>query len=223
MAENRARRAFPAVLFAAAALTLIAVPAASGQEGLYGPAVGEDTLLVRVLRVFPAGGPLEVEVGAARFGPLEYGQVSAYRPVVRDIYRIRAGAREGTLEPGTGTYYTVVVDASAVRVLPDETHRDPARAQLCLYNLSALGPIDLTTADGATRVVAAVPPGGSARAAVNAVPARLAVFAAGSLVAEVGDLGLRRGQSYSVFVLGGGRSGGEGPRVFAAQARVEPE
>ena len=217
MTENRARRTVLAALLASAAL--LAVPPATGQEGLYGPPVGEDTLLVRVLHASPAGGALEVAVGAARFGPLEYGQVSDYRPVVRDIYRIRAGGREGALEPGEGTYYTVVVDSAAVRVLADETHRDPARAQLCLYNLSSLASVELATTDGRTRVVAAVPPGGSARAAVNAVPARLAVFAAGSLVAEVGDLGLRRGQSYSVFVLGGRPDGGA-VRVFAAQALV---
>ncbi len=206
---------------AAVAAFVTAGPGASAQEGttpegLYGPPAGENTLLVRVVRAVPSGGPLVLDVGAVRFGPLEYAQVSPYRPVVRDIYRIRAGTREGILEPGEESYYTIVIGPEGVRVFADLTHRDPARAQLYLYNLSSLPAVGLSTADGRTRIVPPLPPGGSGQAAVNAVAARLGVFAGGALVAEVGDLGMRRGQSYSVFVLGGS----PGPTVLTAQARV---
>ncbi len=210
----------PAVWAALAALALLGPGrAVSAQEGLYGPQVDEDMLLVRVLHASPSQGDLEVRVGEARFGPLGYGQVSAYRPVARDIYLIRAGGWEGALEPGSGTYFTVVVGADAVQVLEDTAHRDAARAQLYLYNLSPLPAVDLATSDGATRILSAVPPGGSAQAAVNPVPVALAVFSGGKRLAEVGDLGLRRGQSYSVFVLGPPGA----PRVFSAQAAVEAE
>lgn len=205
------------VVVSLAALWLAGV--APAQEGLYGPPAGEGTAMVRLLNASPAGGPLEVDLGAVRYGPLEFTQVSPYRPLFPDAYLIRAAGREQMLEPRPGAYYTVVVAPDAIRVLEDPAHRDPARAQLFLYNLTSLPEVDLLTADGKVRVISGVAPGGSAQVAVNPVPVELAVFRDGILLEKVGDLGLQRGQSYSVFVIGKP----SGPAVLSARASVAME
>jgi hypothetical protein len=88
-------------------------------------------------------------------------------------------------------------------VFEDVEHTDPARAQLVLYNLLPRERPELRTEDGRTVVIAAVGPGQAGRVNVNPVPVRLGVFGAAGPLAQLGDPGLRRGASYSVFVFAG--------------------
>ena len=136
-----------------------------------------------------------------------------------DIYLFSAGGMELEIIPVSGRYYTVAVLPDAIVVLEDPAHTDPARAQLFLYNLSSLARVELTTADGKTTVIAGVASRSSGLAVVNAVAARLAVRSGGTQVKAIGDLGLARGSSFSVFVLGGGSS----PAVFTLKAAVQVE
>jgi len=198
---------------------LVAAPICAGTRSVYGPEVPGDAAFVRIVNGVPGSTPLASELGATLFDPLAYAEVSPYRAVTPDIYLFSAAGEEQEIIPLSGRYYTVAVLPGAVVVLEDPAHTDPARAQLFLYNFSSLPSADLATADGKTRVIAAVLPRSSGLAVVNAVAASLAVTSGGARVKLIGDLGLARGSSFSVFVL----DGGSAAVVFTAKARVQVE
>lgn len=202
-----------------ALLILVAVPVFAGTRSVYGPEVPGDAALVRIVNAVPGSSPLQAELGATSFDPLPYAQISPYRTVTPDIYLFSAAGVEQEIIPLSGRYYTVAVLPGAIVVLEDPAHTDPARAQLFLYNFSLLSRIDLATADGKTSVIAGVRSRSSGLAVVNAVAAPLAVMSGGSRVKAIGDLGLARGSSFSVFVLGGEST----TAVFTAKARVQVE
>ncbi len=185
----------------------------AGADTLYGTQAPKDAAFVRVFRAVEGGGALEV--GARSFDP-PAGGVTAYRPVLPDIYLLRAGDQELELIPKVRRYYTLTLTAEGLRVFEDVEHTDPARAQLVLYNLLPREKVELKTADGSTPVIAAVGPGEAGRIDVNPVSVRLGVFRAGGPPLMLGDPGLRRGSSYSVFVF----PGGSGPRVVFAKAEL---
>jgi len=204
---------------ALALVMLLAMPVCAGTRSVYGPEVPGDAAFVRILNAVPGPSPLEPELGATVFDPLAYAEVSPYRAVTPDIYLFSASGEELEIIPMSGRYYTVAVLPGAIVVLEDPAHTDPARVQLFLYNFSSLSRIDLATADGKTSVIAGVRSRSSGLAVVNAVAASLAVMSGGLRVKAIGDLGLARGSSFSVFVLGG-----ESTRVvFTAKARVQVE
>jgi alginate O-acetyltransferase complex protein AlgF len=182
-------------------------------DTLYGAEAPKDAAYVRLVRLSDGSGPLDV--GSKRFDP-PTGGVSPYRPVLPDIYLIRSGGREVELIPKVGRYYTLTLTSEGIRIFEDIEHTDPARAQLVLYNLLPAERVDLRTADGRTSVIAGVGPGSAGRVNVNAVPVSLGVFGSAGLLAVVGDPGLSRGGSFSVFVYGSGSA----PQVFCAQAEL---
>jgi hypothetical protein len=186
------------------------------QQSVYGPPAPENSAFVRVLHADAGQPELHMAIGAVTFGPLKLGQVSPYRPVVADIYILHTAGKQATVVARPGLYYTVAVTNEAVFFLDDQTHLDPSRAQLFLYNLSSLPDLTLKTADGKTLVIGPVRPGSSGNVAVNPIRVRFGVFSRGTSIAEVEDLGLSRSASYSVFVTGQGSD----ITVFSAQAEV---
>jgi alginate O-acetyltransferase complex protein AlgF len=192
---------------------LIAAGSFAFADTLYGTQASKDAAFVRVFRAVDGEGPLEV--GARRFDPPR-GGVTAYRPVLPDIYLLRAGAQELELIPQVRRYYTLALTAEGLRLFEDVEHTDPARAQLVLYNLLAREKVELKTADGRTPVIAAVSPGQAGRINVNPVAVQLAVFGAAGAPAMLGDPQLRRGASYSVFVF----AGGSGPQAVCLKAEL---
>jgi alginate O-acetyltransferase complex protein AlgF len=204
-----------AILIALCAAAL----ATAETRSVYGPQAPGDAAFVRLLNAIPGKAPLEIELGATAYEALGWAEVSPYRPVTPDIYQLGTAGNEAEIIARSGRYYTVVCTPTAVTVLEDPPHTDPARAQLFLYNLSPLPLIDLRTADGKSTVIAGVRPSSFGLAVVNAVRAPLAVFSGGKPIAGLGDLGLARGSSFSVFVLAADQS----PVVFAVRARVAVE
>lgn len=213
----RARRWFSVFLTAALAAGPWCVPAAS--QTLYGAAAPPGAAYVRLFRAVDGSPGRPLILGPARFGAVGHGAVTAYRPVPPDIYQLRSDGHAAEIIPRAGRWYTVAVTRQGVRVFEDPVHADPARAQLVLYNLSALLAVGLSTQDGRTPVIAPIAPGTAARVTVNAVPAALGVFAEAAVLREVGDPGLRRGSSYSAFVF---EDGGQ-TAVLWAEAVLAPE
>jgi alginate O-acetyltransferase complex protein AlgF len=214
MIRHEMKAAFALGIF----LTLGALAAAETRS-VYGPQVPGDTAFVRLVNAIPGKVPLDIELGATRYRALGYAMASPYRPVTPDIYQIEAGGNEGEIIAKSGRYYTIACTPAGICIFEDPAHTDPARAQLFLYNLSALPLLDLRTADGKSRVISGVSPRSAGTAVVNAVRVPLAVFSGGTSVAGLGDLGLARGSSFSVFVLAAGPS----PLVFTIKARVALE
>ena len=196
-------------------ILLLCLPAAgpfAAADTLYGTQAPKDNAFVRFFRLTDGGGPLEL--GAWSFDPPR-GGVTPYRPVPPDIYLLNSGGRELELIPKLKCYYTLALTPEGMVVFEDVEHTDPARAQLVLYNLLPRERAELKTADGRTSVIAAVGPGEAGRVNVNAVPVQFGVFGTAGRLAPLGDPGLRRGASYSVFVF---RSG---PAVEAVCTKAE--
>jgi hypothetical protein len=197
---------------APAILLCLLAAGSAGADTLYGTQAPKDAAFVRVFRAVE-GGP--VQVGARRFDPPR-GGVTPYRPVLPDIYLLRIGGQELELIPKVRHYYTLALTAAGLSVFEDVEHTDPARAQLVLYDLLPEQEVELKTEDGRTVVVAAVGPGEAGRVNVNPVPVRLGVFGRTGPLLAIGDPGLRRGASYSVFVF----PGGPAPQVLCAKAEL---
>ena len=202
-----------------AILLALSTCAAAESRSVYGPQVPGDTAFVRLVNAIPGKIPLEIELGATRYGPLGYAKASPYRPSTPDIYQFEAAGNEGEIVAKSGRYYTIACTPAGISIFEDPAHTDPARAQLFVYNLSVLPRIDLRTADGKSTAIAGVRPGSFGLAVVNAVRVPLAVFSNGTSIAPLGDLGLARGASFSVFVLAADPS----PLVFTIKARVAVE
>lgn len=177
---------------------------AQGHQSVYGPSAPGDSAFVRVLSLLPD--PVRVSLGATRIGPLAASTISPYRPVVPDIYLVRAGGKELEVVPKSGMWLTIACTPKGIILFDDPPHTDLARAQVFLYNLTSLPSLDLRTADGKTTVLAGVKSGASAQVVVNALTVSLALYSGTALVKQVGTLALQRGSSFSVFALGQGTS-----------------
>ncbi len=195
-------------------LLILIAGSMTAQEGLYAPSVPEDAALVRVVNA--TDGPLSLDVGPLRFTGVAPGSATAYRPLHGDVFVIaHNGARE-VLTPQPRTFLTILLEPDDIRVMTDERHADPARAQLVIYNLTSV-PVAFKAVVPAAVLVEAVDPGQSAARAVNAVSVTIGAFVDDEplYVTEV-DLG--RGESYALVVTGeGDRSG------FLVQASVSAE
>ena len=197
-------------------LLLAAVPLSAQEEGLYGSKAPEDASFVRILNSSASSLP-PVPVGAVRFAELGPLEVTPYRVLSPGVLIIRARDGQTDIAAGAGNYYTVVVSDTGPRVVQDRRHDDPLRAQLILYNLTGISPVDLKTADGSTEVITGVSSGESASIAVNPVRTRLVLFSGENNIADVGTVDLESGQSYGIFAVE--RSGG--PEVLVEQAEVD--
>ncbi|HET6486349.1 MAG TPA: alginate O-acetyltransferase AlgF [Spirochaetia bacterium] len=207
-----------ASLFVAAVLAFgVTSSLAAAPGSVYGPSAPGDSAFVRVVNALKSVPSLRADLGATRFQDVSYGAASAYLPVAPDVYLVRVAGLELEVIAKTRTYYTVAFTSGGILLFEDATHTDPARAQLFLYNLTSIDPIDLKTSDGKTTVIKGVRPGTSGVKVVNAVSATLAVYSGGTRVGAPAVLALKRGSSFGVFVLGESAR----PTVFSVQAEVK--
>ena len=180
-------------------LVSVSVAVAVAQDGLYAPQVPGDAALVRVVNLRADGAPSRIDIGAVRFPPLEPGEITPYRSVPAGVYMVGGRAAGITFSPQQGSFVTVVVTPDgSLRLVTDEAHRDPARAQLVFYNFGT-GVASLVSRDPAAAIFSEVPAGEVRTRAVNAISVDLAVDS-GDRERYRGALELERGESYSVFV-----------------------
>ena len=183
-------------------LVSLSIPVFGDEPALYGSTISPDFAVVRVVYGNIEGSSVHVEIGVLDYGILDPGEAGDYRPIAPGLHIIQADLLMGELIAQPGQYSTIVVTESRIFVIEDPEHRDPARAQLFLYNLtSSYQTLSLKTADGNTTVVENVPPGNADEAVVNPVSVEIAVYHDDDFLEEVDGLGLRRGGSYSVFVF----------------------
>ena len=211
---SAAGRGWIAGLLGVTLAAVLCLPASA--QTLYGSRAPKDSAYVRVFRVPGQGSGRALVLGSTRFEQPDPGGVTPYRPVSPDIYQIRSDGKAAEIIPRARRYYTIALTRRGVKVYEDPAHEDPARSQLVLYNLGGLEQVGLSTEDGKTRVIGPLAPGEAQTVLVNSVPVRLGVFAGGGLLDSLGDLGLERGSSYSVFVFE--QEGGSG--VQWAEARL---
>ncbi len=225
MRENRWPGLIRPVLVALVLIVGIAEPAIRAQEGLYGAAAPADAAFVRVVNAQAQPLP-ELWVGATRFAALAPQTASPYRPVNPGIHQVFLGTRSEELIPRRGVYYTVMVTRDGLFIVEDTAHTRPDRAQIVLYHFAGGSALSVRTADGTATVIGDVRTGSSGTVQVNAVAVELALFRDGEQLAALGDLGLARGQSYSIIAFpqaAGGPTGTDGVGVLVEQARLSQE
>lgn len=200
----------------ALALTAPTCPSAQSRS-VYGAGLDEGAAMVRLVNA-GAPGPARLSVGAVELSAKKPGDASPYRPAVPDIYMLGEGKAAVEFLPEPGGWYTIAAGPLGLAVFQDERHRDPAKAQLYLYNLTK-APVELKTADGKAKALGPVQPGSSGQVAVNAVKIALAAFSPGGKLGTDLALTLERGASYSVFA----GEGPGGPVSFAVKASAASE
>ena len=197
-------------------MVLLVVVAVSmpAQEGLYAPSLPEEAALVRVVNA--TGDQLSLDIGSLRFTDVSPGAATAYRPLHGDVFVIAHDGLRVVLTPEPRTFLTIVVEQGDIRIVTDERHVDPARAQLVIYNLTS-APVAFRAVVPETVLIEAVDPGESASRAVNAVPVTIGAFADDEPL-YVTAVNLVRGESYTLVVLEEGD-----PSGFLVQASVSTE
>jgi hypothetical protein len=189
-------------------------PAVRAQDGLYAPSVPTDAALVRVVNLQTSKPAPRVDIGPLRFARVAAGEVTPYRPAPPGVYVVGGRAAGVEFLPEPGKFYSIVADSDgALTVVEDEAHRDPARAQIVLFNFRD-ETVSLASVEPAAAIFPAVPPGGSRTIAVNAISVELTVEERGDELFRR-RLQLERGESYGIFV---GRE-----RVFLEAASVATE
>ena len=201
----------------AVALSALSLSAslAQTQGVLYDPQPPADSAYLRVI-VVAAAKPFEVQLdGKTRVQSLAAATPSDYMVVKAGKHQLalRGGTPDSTTEVPldivAGRTLTVALDAlrpdSKPVLFQDRTNANKLKALLTVYHLaSALGPVDMLTADGATRVFSGVAPGTSASLPVNPVTVELQAHKAGDVtpLARAG-LTMTNGTTYSLWLLPG--------------------
>lgn len=210
------RHALGTAIALALAVTAVSRPGAQSRS-IYGAGLDEGAAMVRLVNA-GAPAPASVSVGAAELVAARPGDATPYRQAAPDIYMLGDGTSALEFLPEPGGWYTIVASPSGLVVFSDQRHRDPAKAQLYLYNLSR-APVELRTADGSTKALGPVQSAASAQVAVNAVKIALAVYSGGAKKAGDLPIVLERGASYAVFAW----EGAAGLSSFIVKARAAAE
>ncbi|MFW6223743.1 MAG: alginate O-acetyltransferase AlgF [Spirochaetota bacterium] len=190
----------PYLVLVALALTAPAATAQADDAGVYGPAAPEDAGFVRVFNGDPSEA-VELPIGPRRYGPVAFGEVTAYRPIRAGVFLLRSGGEEAEIVVRPDTYTTVLIGPGEITVISDERHDDPARAQLVLYNAAAEGDVDLVVLPDGPPVFRDVAAGESRARALNAVTVELGLRTGDDVAVDLEPVDLTRGNSFAVFAV----------------------
>lgn len=178
---------------------VVGASVAGAQAGLYAPAAPENSAFVRVAAVHR---PVQerLAVGPITFTPLLLGEVSPYRIVPVEGYVL--GGRGGTFfTPEAGAFYTIIPgDGREHRIISDTAHRDRARAQLNLYNVTD-SPVGLQALEPAGEIFSALSPGERVDRLLNALSVVVQATYSGTGAGARQSISMERGASFSVFVF----------------------
>ncbi|WP_194723914.1 alginate O-acetyltransferase AlgF [Noviherbaspirillum malthae] len=207
--SSRRRRVTAALMMIATA----GLPLASAAQStglLYDPQPPADSAYVRIIALGTA--PMEVAVdGARRIKALAASEPSEYLvlPAGPHQFELRGGGRtrHATVNVQSGraltlAFITAQADAAPV-VFEDRPNANKLKAVVAVYHLHAKsGALDVSTADGSTRVFANVGFATSSAIPVNPITVDLIASAAGDKARLTGArLAMAPGGTYSVFLV----------------------
>lgn len=183
---------------------------------LYDPEPPLDSAYVRII-VVSREGPVDVVVdGRQRIRKLASGEASEFMVLSAGPHTIalhpagKPTAHLSTqLDVAKGRALTVAFPALKANTSPllieDKTNSNKLKALLAVYHLDAkTGPIDILTADGATKVLSNITHGSAATIQVNPIEVELMASKTGekSSLAKT-SLKMTQGGTYSVFLMAG--------------------
>lgn len=217
----------------AAAIILMQAAAAGAQSTglLYDPEPPADSAYVRVVNV---GRDSAVDVlvdGKARLRNLAGGEAGDYLVLSAGKHTLAlqpAGKSAIAVSTGvdvvSGRAMTVAFPAlrndTKPLVFEDKANANKLKAVLTLYHLDPkAGPLDVLSADGATKVFGGIAPGASSSLSVNPISIELIATKPGDKTALARtSVAMAQGGTYSILLLPG--EGGK-PSVRAIQNKVE--
>lgn len=181
----------------------IAGPAAA-QGGLYDSPPPPDASFVRVLSL-SSDSPAQIEVGGTIL-EVGAGALLPYKILTAGTYSLDLASGAASVTTSAQHYLTLVLTGLPERpiaVLDDTLAAAPSKAVLVFYNLTGQQ-VDLTTADGKTKVLGPVPELSSANRAVNGITVAFGLSSSGNLLASSSEFALERGKVYSIVAAGSG-------------------
>lgn len=218
------RRRLTMALLASTSLALpsLAVSQSANRGGLYDPEPPPDSAYLRIV-VVGTKAALDVSVDGKKRGiQIQDGVVSDYlilphgqRTITLASVGGGASANSFSLEVPKGKAITLAYDGfktdTKPRVFEDKSNTNKLKSQLSAYNLDPkAGALDVTTADGATRVFTNLSFGASNSIQVNPISVDLTAMKSGEaakLLATPASLSMTQGASYSVFFVPDGKGG----------------
>ena len=204
------KRALHATALALAALLLPALASAQSTGRLYDPMPPDDSAYLRIVQV-GAGKPVDVLVdGKVRVRQLASRSPSAYLviPAGKHAIQLQGGGAKGPkvdLVAEGKSAYTIAFPSAAAGakglVFTDRTSTNRLKAMLAVYHLApAAGAVNVTTADGKTKVFGDLKPGTPAILEVNPIKVNLAVTSSAKTKAA-SSLDMKQGSAYSIFLF----------------------
>lgn len=194
-------------------IALIAIaPLAQAQitGRLYDPMPPNNSAYLRVLDTVP-GQPVSVLVdGKVHLKSLAARTVSDYFVLPSGKHQIQlqmAGKSHGSIDVDLAqkNAYTVVFPSAKgpAWTFTDRTSTNKLKSMLAVYNVApSMGPVDVKTADGKTKVFTALEAGKPAILEVNPINVNLAIFKSGaSTPSGKASVHMERGSAYSLFLL----------------------
>jgi hypothetical protein len=183
---------------------------------LYDPEPPSDSAYVRVVHA-GLGGNVEVLVdGRVRVKKLVSGEASDYFVLNTGKHAVAlrpegksAPSTTATIDVVSGRANTVAFTAlqsdTAPIVFEDKANSNKLKALLAVYHLDPkVGPLDVFTADGSTKVFTGLVYGGSASIQVNPISIELIAVKSGDKVPQTkASLTMNQGGTYSFFILPG--------------------
>lgn len=202
--------------FAALATAAIATLARADATGLlYDPQPPANSAYVRVINAIP-GVALDVAVdGKARLRGVKTATASDYMVLPAGKRSLDIGPAgkpaqvNAAFDVAAGRAMTVAIHALQPEAKPwifeDRANTNKLKSVVAVYYLADKGaPLDVTTADGATKVFASVVAGTSSGRAVNPIKVDLVAAAVGSTTPLArASLAMEAGGTYSVLLLPG--------------------
>lgn len=197
-------------LSVAVALALPGLVLAQSTGRLYDPMPPDDSAYLRIVQA-GAGKPVDVLVdGKVRLRQLASRDPSAYLviPAGKHAIQLQAGGTKGPkidLNADGKAAYTVAFPSAAADakgiVFTDRTSTNRLKAMLAVYHLApAAGTVNVTTADGKTKVFGDLKPGAPAILEVNPIKVSLAVSSSANTKAA-SSLEMAQGGAYSIFLF----------------------
>jgi Alginate O-acetyl transferase AlgF. len=201
------------------AVALAAIPLAASAQStgrLYDPMPPEDSAYVRVVQA-GSGAPVVVSVdGKVKVKQLAARTASEYwvLPAGKHVIQLQSGGKAGprmTLDAAEQGAYTIAFPSAAANArayaFQDRTGTNKLKAMMAVYHLApGAGTLDVTTADGKTKVFSGLKAGAPAIIEVNPIQVKLVASRGGVPLANAA-LNMRQGNAYSIFLFPSGAQG----------------
>ena len=202
------KRVFRASALALAVLLMPALATAQSTGRLYDPMPPDDSAYLRIVQV-GAGKPVDVLIdGKVRVRQLASRNPSPYLVIPAGKHAIQLGSSKGPkvdLVADGKSAYTIAFPSAAAGakglVFTDRTSTNRLKAMLAVYHLApSAGTVNVSTADGKTRVFGDLKPGAPAILEVNPIKVNLAVTSSAKTKAA-SSLDMKQGSAYSIFLF----------------------